>query len=174
MSWPVTLLNGWLVVDMASPRNRSYHVRKHLLDANERWEQLCGASRHELRAAREAIEATGLTCGEDAHPKDAPASEGHRLANELHVRWYGPTASSALASSGDDPRGFGFTPDQSPRRAWIVATSGLVVICKGRERLRLRTAYRLTTGHRPKASLARLVDRKRRALLEFHGNDEGR
>ncbi|MCA9526722.1 MAG: hypothetical protein KC549_10570 [Myxococcales bacterium] len=172
MSWPVTLLNGWLVVDMASPRNRSYHVRKHLLDANERWEQLCGASRHELRAAREAIEATGLTCGEDAHPKDAPASEGHRLANDLHVRWYGPTASSALASAGGDPQDFGFTP--SSRRAWCVAANGLVVICEGNERLRLKTAYRLSTSHRPQASLARLVNKKRRALLERNGIDQGR
>ncbi|MEZ4466367.1 MAG: hypothetical protein R3F60_30530 [bacterium] len=49
-----------------------------------------------------------------------------------------------------------------------------MVICKGNERLRLKTAYRLTTDHRPKASLARLVDRKRRALLELHGIDEGR
>ncbi|MEZ4475052.1 MAG: hypothetical protein R3F60_30525 [bacterium] len=49
MSWPVTLLCGWLVDDMASRSCRSSHVRKHLLNADERWEDLCGASRHELR-----------------------------------------------------------------------------------------------------------------------------
>lgn len=149
--WPARAPNGWLIDPMARGQ-RSYHVRKHLLNRAERWgDGVCTLSNREISALAGEVTAAGCACGRDAAVDDAPGSPGHDIALGLYASDYLPVARIALedAFEGRIPaRGFPPTADYPRRSFYAIDAHGVVVVCAGEERLRWRTAYRRPGHHR--------------------------
>lgn len=160
--WPITLPNGWRLRTMAA-RQRSVHVRRHLLNAPEKWHEISSLSRSVLRTHRENLEAQGCRCGPKAEVEDAPGAPGHAEALELFVRDYQPIAFIALSDALEAPHAWGAFEEEE-RSFYVVTEDHLVVVCAGSEVLSWRTAYRLTGDHRRRARPEVIHQRHLRAL----------
>jgi len=146
-----------------SRASRSVHVRKHLLNPKEKWNEISTLSAYEIRRLRADVEAAGCVCGPLASLHDGPGSAGHAIALDLFVRDYAPVSFLTLIGALEGVNAFAFR-DGKERHLYVVSLEGLVVIAAGEGEIRWRTSYRVLVSHRPQARFESIRRRHRRAL----------
>lgn len=160
--WPLQAPNGWRIHAMRRT-SRSAHVRKHLLNPQENWNEISTLSAREIRSKRAEVQAAGCPCGPSARDLDAPGSAGHALALDLFVRDYAPVSFLALVEALDGVPALA-TRDGKERRMYVVTVEGLVVAAAGPDDLWWRTSFRVIARHRPHGRAGSAARRLRWAL----------
>lgn len=138
---------GQLAFARMAPLRRVPHVRKHLLNRAERWWRICGTGRDDLGLAGLLFAEAGFPVGAGANDRDGPhrgplADFGAALHDDLYAVVY-RSVLERLAEQGSEARFEGHERADGEREVTITCHRlGVRVVARGRDRLRVRTAYR--------------------------------